>query len=92
LLLNAYLTSPYARQRLDRFVAAVSYPTMSEAAAALGINQSALVTQISRLERDLGHPLYERAERGRPMRLTPVGKEVVATARRLRRRIPTPRN
>ncbi|MFD0571001.1 LysR family transcriptional regulator [Kitasatospora gansuensis] len=65
---------------------------MSEAAAALGINQSALVTQISRLERDLGHPLFERAERGRPMRLTPVGEEVATAARRLRRRVPIPRN
>ncbi|MFG2841752.1 LysR family transcriptional regulator [Kitasatospora sp. NPDC048296] len=91
-ILRIALTSPYAWQRLDRFLAAVSYPTMREAAAALGINQSALVTQISRLERDLGNPLFERAERGRPMRLTAVGEEVTAAAQRLRRRVPTPRN
>ncbi|MEU6404169.1 LysR family transcriptional regulator [Streptomyces sp. NPDC046985] len=91
-ILRMALTSPYAWQRLDRFVAAASYPTMREAAEALGVKQSALVTQISRLERDLGHPLYERAERGRPMRLIPVGEEVVAAARRHRRGTPAPRN
>ncbi|MGK4582079.1 LysR family transcriptional regulator [Kitasatospora sp. HPMI-4] len=79
-ILKKALTSPYARQRLDRFLWAISYSTMSEAAAALGINQSALVAQINRLERDLGDPLLERAERGRPMKLTPAGQEVATAA------------
>jgi DNA-binding transcriptional LysR family regulator len=72
------LTSPYAWQRLNRFAAAVGYRTLSEAAEHLGITQSALVIQISRLERDIGGPLLERAERGRPMRPTPLGEQVVA--------------
>ncbi|MFE3499138.1 TniQ family protein [Kitasatospora sp. NPDC059160] len=79
------LTSPYARQRLDRFLAAISYPTMSDAAVALGLSQSALVTQINRLERDLGHPLLERAVRGRPMKPTAFGLRAVSEVRKLRR-------
>jgi hypothetical protein len=50
------LTSPYAWQRLNRFAAAIGYQTLSEAAEHLGITQSTLVTQINRLERDIGGP------------------------------------
>ncbi|RDV49124.1 LysR family transcriptional regulator [Streptomyces sp. IB2014 011-12] len=82
-VLREALTSPYAWQRLERFVAASSYPTMSEAARALSICQSALVIQIKRLEQDLGHVLIERAERGRAMNLTVFGEEVVAAARNI---------
>jgi DNA-binding transcriptional LysR family regulator len=60
------LNSPYAWQRLNRFAAALSYRTLSEAAEQLGITQSTLVTQINRLEGNTGGPLLERAERGRP--------------------------
>ena len=72
------LTSPYAWQRLNRFAAAIGSRTLSEAAEHLGITQSALVIQINRLERDIGGPLLERAERGRPMSLTPLGEQVLA--------------
>jgi hypothetical protein len=72
------LTSPYAWQRLKRFGAVIGYQTLSEAAEHLGIKQPTLVTQISRLERDIGGPLLERAERRRPMSLTPLGEQVVA--------------
>ena len=71
------LTSPYAWQRLKRFAAVLDYQTLSEAAEHLGIKQPTLVTQISRLERDIGGPLLERAERRRPMSLTPLGEQVV---------------
>ncbi|MEU2867791.1 LysR family transcriptional regulator [Streptomyces olivoreticuli] len=64
------------------FLAAVAYPTMREAAQALGINQSALVIQINRLEQDLGQPLLERAERGRAMKPTPFGKRVATAIRK----------
>ncbi|MFE1932183.1 LysR family transcriptional regulator [Streptomyces sp. NPDC056669] len=40
-----------------------------------------LTTRIIRLERDLGRPLLERAERGRGMRLTPFGRRVADAAR-----------
>ncbi|WP_327241326.1 LysR family transcriptional regulator [Streptomyces sp. NBC_01320] len=57
---------------------------MREAAQALGINQPTLVIQINRLERDLGQPLLERAERGRAMKLTTFGDEVATAIRALR--------
>ena len=79
------LTSPYAWQRLERFAAATGYRTLSEAAGRLGITQSALVTQINRLERDIGGLLLERAERGRPMSPTPLGEQVVAALHRINR-------
>lgn len=77
-LLQKALTSPYAWQRVERFLAASAYPTICEAARALGINQPTLVVQINRLERDLGQPLFERAERGKAMKLTAFGKKVAA--------------
>jgi DNA-binding transcriptional LysR family regulator len=44
--------------------------------------QSTLVTQINRLERDIGGPLLERAERGRPMSPTALGEQVLAALHR----------
>ncbi|WP_231976000.1 helix-turn-helix domain-containing protein [Streptomyces sp. 3214.6] len=82
-VLREALTSPHAWQRLERFVAALRYPTIGEAAKALGTTQPALTTQITHLERDLGQPLLERAERGRAMTATPFGKRVVAAAREI---------
>ncbi|MET9296661.1 LysR family transcriptional regulator [Streptomyces sp. NPDC003077] len=82
-VLRKALTSPYARRRLDRFLAATAYPRMREAAQALGINPSALVTQINRLERDFGQPLFERAERGRAMKLTSFGRRVSAAVQKV---------
>lgn len=82
-ILRDALTSPNAWQRLERFNAALPYPTVTEAARALGIHQSTLTTQINRLERDLGRALIERAERGRRMRPTPFGRKVAAAAKRL---------
>ncbi|MFZ3595748.1 TniQ family protein [Streptomyces sp. BH104] len=80
-VLRRALTGPFARQRLSRFLAAHTYPTLTEAARGLGIHPSALVAQINRLEADLGQPLFERAERGRAMKLTRFGKQVVAAVR-----------
>lgn len=77
-ILRAALTGPFAWQRLDRFVAALRYATIREAAKVLGATQPALTAQIARLEGDLGQALLERAERGRPMKPTPFGKRVAA--------------
>ncbi|MFL4905531.1 LysR family transcriptional regulator [Streptomyces sp. MMS24-I2-30] len=82
-ILRKAFTGPYAGQRLSRFLAAQSYPTLTEAARDLGIQQTTLVTQINRLERDLGQPLLKRAERGTAMKLTPFGKRVVTAARKI---------
>jgi hypothetical protein len=76
------LTSPYAWQRLNQLAAAAGYQTLRDAAEHLGIAQPTLVAQINRLERDIGGRLLERAERGRPMTLTDLGKQVLAVLRR----------
>ncbi|WP_353962364.1 LysR family transcriptional regulator [Streptomyces sp. NBC_01443] len=39
--------------------------------------------QLNRLEADLGHPLFERAERGTAMKLTRFGKRVAAAAQKI---------
>ncbi|UQX10996.1 TniQ family protein [Candidatus Mycobacterium methanotrophicum] len=64
-------------ERLQRFAAASPYPTMTIAAKELGVHQFTLVNQINRLERELDQKLLVRAERGRPMELTPFGSRVV---------------
>ncbi|WP_406362887.1 TniQ family protein [Streptomyces sp. NBC_01579] len=79
-LLRPALNSPAAESRLRHLVAASTHPTLNEAARALGLHNSTLVNQLNRLARELGGPLLERAERGRPMKLTPLGKRVVRTA------------
>lgn len=55
-----------------------------EAAESLGISQATLVTQINRLEHDIGGPLLNRAERGRPMTLTPLGEQVLVAIQQTR--------
>ncbi|MFC0115662.1 LysR family transcriptional regulator [Kibdelosporangium aridum] len=76
-VLQPALTGHGAWNRLRRFAAAAEHPTITVAAQTLGCHQGALTTQISRLERDLGGQLLTRAERGRPMRLTPLGRKVL---------------
>ncbi|MER5890594.1 LysR family transcriptional regulator [Streptomyces sp. NPDC001941] len=76
-ILRPALNGLAAEARLRRFAMASTYPTLGAAAAAMGINGSTLSLQISRLARDLGGPLHERAERDHPMKLTPLGKRVV---------------
>jgi hypothetical protein len=75
------VTSPYAWQRLSRFAAAIAHQTLNDAAAHLGVAQATLVTQISRLERDIGGTLLECAERGRSRAPTPLGEQILATLR-----------
>jgi biotin operon repressor len=72
------LTSQYAWQRLNRFAAATRYQSLREAAEHLGITQSALTSQVNRLERDIGGPLLKDAKCGHPMGLTPLGEQVLA--------------
>jgi hypothetical protein len=60
-------------QRLHRFQAAMTFPTIRAAANHLGIYQSALVRQLQRLERDLATQLYQRATPTQAMRPTRRG-------------------
>ncbi|WP_454050594.1 TniQ family protein [Cellulomonas sp. Marseille-Q8402] len=77
-LMQRTLNSDGGLLRVRRFATAVQYPTMSAAAAHLGLNQSSWVLQMQRLERDAGAPLVERAERGRPQHTTAVGETLLA--------------
>ncbi|MGC7224631.1 LysR family transcriptional regulator, partial [Mycobacteroides abscessus subsp. massiliense] len=64
-------------QRLSRFAATSTYPTVTAAAAALSLHQPVLHGQIKRLERELGGALLECAQRGHPMTLTALGVRVL---------------
>ena len=63
--------------RLNRFETVLRYPTLTAAAADLGLRQAVLTLQIARLEEDLGGALIHRAQRGRPMTLTEQGARVL---------------
>lgn len=65
----------------DALTAPYAYATMRKAAQALGIHPATLIKKVNELERDLGHPLIERAERGRGMRPTPFGTKVAEAVR-----------
>lgn len=80
-LLRPVLAGVGGRGRLERFVAASSFSTLTAAAENLGIHQFTLVNQINRIERELATKLFIRAERGRPMQLTDDGERVVEAVR-----------
>ncbi|MEU1319442.1 helix-turn-helix domain-containing protein [Streptomyces tibetensis] len=75
------LTAPYAWKWLELVVDALSYASMRKAALALGIHPATMVKKVNELERELGHTLIERAERGRGMRPTPFGTEIAEAIR-----------
>ncbi|MCH9733545.1 MAG: TniQ family protein [Actinomycetia bacterium] len=76
-LLKTALRVNGGEKRLARFAAASRYPSVTAAAAELGLSQSVLHTQINRLEADLGGLLLTRAERNHPMVLTALGTRVL---------------
>ncbi|MFF1795829.1 LysR family transcriptional regulator [Kitasatospora sp. NPDC058263] len=80
-ILRPALSGQGANERLSRFAAASGYPSLSAAASGLGLNTFTLVAQINRIEREFGGPLLLRAERGRPMALTPLGRKVLRAIR-----------
>jgi hypothetical protein len=85
-LIRPALVGIGGRERLERFAAATRYSTLTVAAEELGVGQAALVSQINRIESELGTKLLVRAQRGHPMRLTDDGARVVATVRACQRR------
>jgi hypothetical protein len=76
-LLQAALVQIGGAQRLSRFAAVSSFPTVTAAAEALELCQPVLHAQITRLEDELGGRLLQRAERGHPMSLTDLGARVL---------------
>jgi hypothetical protein len=59
--------------RLQRFQQASRYPSVGAAARDLGLSPGVLVTQIHRLEHDIGATLLIRATSGQPQQPTPPG-------------------
>jgi hypothetical protein len=76
-LLRPALSRIGGAARLNRFETVLRYPTLTAAAADLGLRQAVLTSQIARLEDDLGVALVQRAQRGRPMTLTEQGARVL---------------
>ena len=76
-LLKTALTAIGGAERLARFAAASHYPSVTTAAAELGLRQPVLHTQIGRLATDFGGPLLTPAERNHPMTLTPLGRRAL---------------
>ncbi|MFJ2866589.1 TniQ family protein [Kitasatospora sp. NPDC087314] len=75
----------YGWLRLARFQAAIEFPNLKLAGEALGIVPSALVTQLARLEADIGAPLFHRSAKtknGTPMSPTQRGAELLAALAR----------
>ncbi|KUF15774.1 TniQ family protein [Streptomyces silvensis] len=81
-ILGKVLTGTGAHERLRRFAAAADHRSMQAAARELGLASSTLVLQINRLERELGGLLFHRANRKRPMVLTPLGERLLEAIRR----------
>ena len=76
-LLHPALTGIGGMERLNRFAIASSHPTCTAAAAAMGIENSILTTQIKRLGEEFGGPLITRAYRNHPMTTTDLGAQVL---------------
>ncbi|WP_203692140.1 helix-turn-helix domain-containing protein, partial [Catellatospora coxensis] len=68
---------PKAWQRLRRFQQMAGHTSLNKAARRIGASQSALTTQLGRLERDIGTTLIRRATSDRPMTLTAQGQELL---------------
>lgn len=80
-VLRPAITGPGAWKRLRRLAAASSYSSLSEAGASLGIDPAVLVSQINRLERELGHRLLDRVAGQRTMQPTAYGQKIIAAIR-----------
>lgn len=66
---------------LEYLVAVADHGSFRRAAVACAVSQPTLSTQVKKLETELGAVLVDRASA--PLRLTPVGEDVVRRARRL---------
>ncbi|MEZ0094977.1 TniQ family protein [Streptacidiphilus sp. EB129] len=76
-LLWPTLSAQGASLRLARFAEACHHPSLRAAARAMGIIPHNLVSQVGRLERDLGGQLLDRGARHRIQQLTPLGRQVL---------------
>lgn len=72
------LQGDYALQRIRRFLAVIGYPSLRQAAVALGWQESVLWHQIARLEDSLGVQLFIRTHESKGLTLTPHGERFAA--------------
>lgn len=64
-------------KRLRRFQIAIALPTLKDAKQHLGLPKAALVSQLQRLETDIGDELFTRSTPIRPQAPTPRGKKLL---------------
>ncbi|MGW0826212.1 LysR family transcriptional regulator [Streptomyces sp. NPDC002845] len=76
-LLRPAMTSAYSCERLLRFAQAAEHRTLRFAANQIGCGEDTLSIQIRRLEHDLGGPLLDPFDNGRPLQPTDLGKQVL---------------
>jgi DNA-binding MarR family transcriptional regulator len=69
-------------KRLRRFQIAMTFPTLDETTAYLGLPASGLVTQLQRLEADIGESLFTRSTLARSQAPTPRGGKLLAALER----------
>jgi hypothetical protein len=73
-------------ERLQRFADVAAYRSYTEAENALRISHATLGQQIMKLHRDLGRPIVIPATGHKPLRLTRLGKQVLAAVHELAER------
>src|SRR5687767_14581581 len=78
---NAAMARNLDLDLIRTFIAVADHRSMTAAANARYLTQSAVSQQVRRLEDMLGQPLVERDRRG--LKLTPSGEQLLAKARRL---------
>jgi hypothetical protein len=89
-ILRPAITGPGAWKRLHRLAAASRYPSLRLAAVSLGIHPVILITQVGRLERELGQRLLDRAPSRQTMQPTAFGQQVITAIRAAQHRKPQP--
>jgi hypothetical protein len=79
-ILTKALQGYRGKDRLQRFAAISTYPSLDAAARCLGLDRPTLSGQIQTLERNVGGQLLMRADRWHPMRLTSLGRNLIEVA------------
>lgn len=74
-------------QQLEYFIAAAEYGSISKAANAFFVSQTAITQQVRALEESIGTALFDRS--CRPLRLTPAGEVFLMESRALTERLKT---
>ena len=80
-LLAACLRGQGARERVERFHQIAAFRSLNEAAQSIGLHQSAISTQLKKLETAAGGRILERGDRQHaPLKVTPLGRKLLKQA------------